>query len=248
MPATERIIAVDGIDGSGKSNVVQACADWFSAKHKRVCDRRRGEKSTRYRDDSELQTSDALLVAEPTTHSIGAVIRDELAKEDHAHIYSQHELAAAFAIDRHILYRQLVCPFLEAHPKRYVIQDRSVLSSLVYQSIHFGIHDPLSLDELVSLPGNRFELDHPPAILFLLDLPYEIAAKRLSQREKQDAAIFESLDVQHKIIARYRDPELLDLFRSRGTHIVPVPAQQSSEEVRGHIIDALNRLFDQHLI
>lgn len=243
MPTTKRIIVVDGIDGSGKSNVVQACADWFSAKQKRVSDRRRGERSTRYHDDHELHTSDTLLVAEPTTHSIGAVIREELAKKDHAHIYNQHELAAAFAIDRHILYRQLVCPFLEAHPERYVIQDRSVLSSLVYQSIHFGIHDPLSLDELVSLPGNRFELDHPPAILFLLDLPYEVAAERLSQREKQDAAIFETLDVQQKIIARYRDPALLDLFRSRGTHIVTIPGEQSPEGVRAHAIEALDRFF-----
>lgn len=211
MQRTGRFILVDGIDGSGKSTLIQAMKGWSEACEHRVFDLHDWTEDTppRFEDMAEFDT---YFTYEPSRTWIGRAIRYELINKDQA--YGAEEIAHAFALDREIMYRRLVLPAL--HAGKTVIQDRGVSTSIIYQA---GMDGGLPLEAILHLPGNALAMKHAPDALILTKLPAEVALSRISSREKDDQAIFEQLNLLKRFEQRFAEPWFRDLFTSHGTRV-----------------------------
>lgn len=102
-------IAVEGLDGSGKTTLVQQLAEWLRVEARATC-----EPHEQY--------------------AAGTYIRQVLARE---FAISPYALTLAYALNRADHTERLITPFLEAaapDAPRVVITDRYYLSSLAYQS------------------------------------------------------------------------------------------------------------------
>lgn len=106
-----RYIALEGVDGSGKSTVVSALA-------------------TRLRDAGET----VVTVREPGGSPFGEVVRGLLLDSDHLDIRAEVLL---FAAQRAVLASEVVRPALEGG--EWVISDRTYYSSLAYQGRARGV-------------------------------------------------------------------------------------------------------------
>lgn len=232
MTDQSRLIIVDAIDGAGKSTVIRAMTDWLEVRGLRLFDLvayMREYQRLPEADDPLLQGSDVLLSAEPTYAWIGAAIREEIIKTHPNRGYDGFTAAQAFALDRQILFSRVILPYLAERPHRWIIQDRSLLSSLAYQPMQ---DERVTLDWLLSLPGNQCELSRPPELMLILALSPEEAIRRLQGRsEKVDGTIYETQDFQARLVARYRDSKVTAPYREAGTSIVEIDASQSPQAV-----------------
>lgn len=208
------LILVDAMDGAGKSTLLDAIEQ-------------------RIGDHEHLRQS------EPTWRHVGKIIRDELIVDHEDFTYSGRTVASAFALDRDMLYSRLTLPYLERNPNGIVLQDRGLITSLVYQPLQ----DPsITIEWLLSLYGNQVELSRPPDALVLLHLDPEVAKRRLKARqEKDDQAIFEQIEFMRKVAARFRDPTVIGPYIERGTRVIHVNAEQPPNEVA---LDAITQLAD----
>lgn len=232
-------IIVDGIDGSGKGTVVDAYATWAQQKQLRVFDVRAFAKEhQRLPEPKEWQGSDIIISAEPTHCGIGRVIREEIIK-DNARNYTGRAAAEAFALDRLVLYTQVILPALDAGP--LVLQERGVSSSIAYQPLQKLI----TLPQLLKLEGNRFALQHRPDLLLIPVCPIPVALQRLHNRTKKDHAIFEKRAFLTKLDTRYRSVWFAKLFRSRGSVVGFLDTDdalvETQKEAVGYINDFLTR-------
>jgi len=134
----------------------------------------------------------AELTAEPSQGPVGRLIRSYLRGElkFSERYLGAHSLALLFAGDRLEHLANQVQPWLEQG--KIVISDRYLLSSLAYQSID------CELDWVITL--NREA--PPPDLAILLDLPTEVALKRISQRSLWPE-LFEKIEVQEKVRENY---------------------------------------------
>ncbi len=238
-----KLIVIDAIDGAGKSTAISGMAKFFEeegiAPHLDIVQFQK--EHGRLPELSEMKKAKLLLTAEPTHTWIGAAIREEIICEYEDRAYSGLSAAHAFALDREILYKRVVSPFLSANPDGFVIQDRGLISSLAYQPLQ----DPsLTLGELLALPGNKTELSHAPDIIFLLTLDVDTAQKRLSERtDKHDKSYFEKKDFQSKLAKRYALEEIRQPFLKQGTKIIEVDASKNPEatlkQIQEHIAPLL---------
>lgn len=119
-PVPAPFIAVEGIDGTGKSTQVALLADWL---------RQRGH--------------DVVTCVDPGGTPLGATLRALLL--DHRQTMSAHSEALLFMASRAELVSQTIRPALEAG--KAVVSDRFLLSNVVYQG-HAGTLDPPSLWQL----------------------------------------------------------------------------------------------------
>lgn len=205
-------IMVDGIDGSGKSTVVDAWAEALKEEGKCVCSLKIfWEKHGRHPTLEELGACDVVISAEPTFIKTGKEIRETMIREGSA---TPSELARAYADDRLVLYREVLVPLLAQG--KIIIQDRGVSTSLSYQPLH---HPELTPEVVSELPGNAFALDHAPDHLVIVDAPADAALARLHGRKKQDHALFERQEFLARARARFLDPAYQKLFTDRDTHI-----------------------------
>ena len=102
------LIALEGIDGTGKSTQAKVLASWFEKRGRSV-----------------------LLTAEPSQGPLGRLVREGLAGKRK---FTPGTMALLFASDRLDHLAKVVEPALEQG--RVVISDRYLLSSLAYQSVH----------------------------------------------------------------------------------------------------------------
>lgn len=242
-PPGSRVIVIDAIDGAGKTTAITAMRKFLEEKDMRsfdVPDFERKHGFLPQATDLAVRSCDLLLAAEPTYSGIGRVIRDELVKTHENRNYSGMSAMHAFALDREILYKRLILPFLSQEPGRWIIQDRGLISSLAYQPLQDAA---VTINDIMQLEGNRIELSCAPDILFLLALEPEIAEKRLAGREdKKDDHIFEKSDFQKKLAARYRMSEVLAPYKEAGTNIIEIDASRSPEKVANDLIMHLGDL------
>ncbi|MEM4267513.1 MAG: hypothetical protein QXK37_01645 [Candidatus Woesearchaeota archaeon] len=212
-----KLIIVDGLDGSGKGVCVTAIKEYLESIGKRIFDLNEYWKTCNNIPESEeVKEYDAIISSEPTYGLIGKVIRDEIIRvNSHGRSYSALSTAHAFALDREILYTKLIIPILKKG--MIVVQERGVVTSLVYQPVQ---HEKIDLSTVMSLPGNRLALQYPPDLLIITKVQPEVVIKRLELREKKDYAIFENLIFQRKIEERYESEWLKRLFEQRGTKVV----------------------------
>lgn len=230
-----RFIVVDGLTGSGKSTVLQAVQTWAHACNHTVF-RLQDWQGDFYPSYQEISDFDVYFTFEPTRTWIGAAIRQELSRDDDP--YTGEELAHAFALDRHISYRKLILPALQAG--KTVIQDRSVSSSIVYQPV---MNRSVSLEYLLSLPGNKLALEHAPNALVLTKLDPQIAVQRIQKRSGDSKGVFADLAFLEKQAERFQAPWFRNLFLDRGTKIFELDTSSTLEESQRQATQLINHIL-----
>ena len=229
---------LDGIDGSGKSTILNAWKEFISAEGNAIFDlknywREKGE----YPDIKELRSYEFIFSCEPTYTGVGKVIREELVREGTS--YPPLAVAEAFSLDRLVLYNKIIIPLLKEG--KCVVQDRGVSSSLAYQSLQ---DDDLTFLRLLELPGNQLAMEYRPDYLVLLDLSAEEAINRLSGRNnKKDDVIFERLDFLTKLEKQYQSEEYKNLFIDRGTNIKQLPTNVNIDIMKEQAVILLRRIL-----
>lgn len=238
------LIHIEGIDGSGKSTVMNACRSWAEERGARFFDAvefmKREHRLPRLKD---LGEATGLLTAEPTFAWIGDAIREEIiAKHDDERanrIYTGAETADAFALDRLVLYRRLVIPFLTENLQHIVFQDRGLCSSLAYQPLQ---DTSLTTEKLLERPGNAQVLAFPPTLIILIRTEATAAIARLAHRsDKKDNHIFESANFQTRLAERFFSNEILRPFKRAGTIIGEVDGNADKKTVAVAVKRLLNK-------
>lgn len=230
-------IMVDGLDGSGKSTLIDGWAEALVQSGKKVFSLKKywTEHHT-HPSLAELEPYDVILASEPTTIWVGAAIRQELIKE--GTVYSAHTIATAFSLDRHIVYQRLIVPLLGQN--KLIIQDRGVSTSLCYQPLQYA---DLTMAKVAALEGNAFTLEHAPDHLIIVDIEPDIALARLNARTgKQDNAIFEKKDFLERARQTFLSPEYQAYFTSRGTSVHILPSQGSIDIMKRESMSLFERL------
>jgi len=205
---------VDGPDGSGKGVIVKNIKKWAEQKQLKVFDLRDYcRENNRFPEPEEINDFDAIISGEMSYCWVGSALRKEIVRKNNRN-YSITSTAHAFSLDREILYKMVIIPALKQG--KYVFQERGVISSIVYQPVQGNI----PLTEIMRLPGNKLALQNSPNLLIISQVSPETIMQRLSQRQKQDKAIFEEINFQRRVEQRYNSQWLKNLFENHGSKVI----------------------------
>lgn len=197
-----KLIIIEGMDGAGTTTQTKMLADFLLQSGYKV-----------------------LSSAEPTKSAIGMEARRLLASSIEHEPNLLTTLALCFAADRmHHVHHTLV-PALQSHD--FVLVDRYVLSSLVYQ----GLHLPSSFVKEI----NRYALE--PAVTIVMDIDSSVAFKRLSGRSGTKD-FYESPATLEKIRHRY-----LHFAKLEPRNTIIVDASGTVPEVHSHLVHCLKNKF-----
>jgi thymidylate kinase len=206
-------VLVDGMDGSGKGVIIDGLREWAEAKNYNILDLKDYcRENACLPEASDIQKYDVIFSSEPSYDHIGRAISDEMIV-DNKREYSVISTAWAFSLDREILYNKVIIPALKAN--KFVIQERGVITSLIYQPVQGRI----TLRELMDMPGNRLALKHSPNLLIITKVDPKTVIARLQIDGRIGNAIFSTLNFQRTIEERYSSPWLKGLFEKFGTNI-----------------------------
>ncbi len=183
--------------------------------------------------------------SEPTYAGIGLNIREHVLKFPSN--YSSLDIALQFSLDRKALYERVIVPL--KNKSKTIIQERSVVSSLVYQVEHsnyFG-GKSLSMEDILELEGNKFVLKRENMFdtLFILYLPLEEAIRRLEGREKKDDAVYEqNLHFQEALLEAYQSEDLQKLLLNfnPGLKIIYFDVSKSLEETEEKVREVYSHI------
>ena len=231
-------IMIDGIDGSGKSTIIDAWKKNFEENGKKVFNIKEfWNEHGAHPIPKDAADADIVFSAEPTTVWVGAAIRKEIIANDTS--YTGFATAAAYSLDRLILYKRLIIPLLEQG--KTVIQDRGISTSLCYQPIQ----DPnLTMDIINGLEGNKRAREHRPDQLVIADVSPQIALSRLGRREdKKDDAQFEQEDFLEKAQNMFLSEQFQNNFTSRGTQIHKLKTDSSIDIMTQDALSLLKSLI-----
>lgn len=224
-------VMVDGLDGVGKSVILDGLRDYVINLGKSVFDLENyWGKNDFHPEFSDCASRDVILSSEPTFVGVGKAIRRELIARHLDRGYSAEAVAQAYSLDRLILYKRVLLPALKFG--RWVLQGRGVSSSIVYQPLQAQIIQKaeLSLEYILNLEGNKLTLENSPDLLIVPTVKnVEELAKRLSARGKKDNAIFETTPFQKKLKDAYESAWFREIFESRGTVVKYLDAGISIE-------------------
>lgn len=235
MQRPGRFIIVDGLTGSGKSTVMNAVHDWAVSCEHRIFRLQDWKESQPPRFEN-LAEYDVFFTYEPTRNWIGSAIRYELSRADEP--YAGQELAHAFALDRHIMYRRLIIPALEAG--KTIFQDRGVSSSLVYQPV---MQQSVPLETVMSLPGNALALHYAPDALILTRAPAEIAFERIHARDDDSKGIFANLEFLKVQEERFASSWLKELFERHGSQVFELNTSGTLEESQNRATELIKSIL-----
>src|SRR3989344_3216864 len=233
------LIMIDGIDGSGKSTIVQAWKDYLTAQGNAVFDLKHYWQTTgKYPELAEMKSYDFVFSCEPTYVGVGKVIREELVQKGKN--YPHRAIVEAFSLDRLVLYNKITIPLL-ANGK-IVIQDRGVSTSLAYQSLQ---NEEFAFSKIAEFPGNKLALDHRPDHLIIAKISAENAATRIGARfDKNDNAIFEKLEFLKKATRIFYSDEYQKIFTEKGAKIHYLNAEAKIDIMKQEAIDLLKKLIN----
>ena len=150
-------IVVDGIDGSGKSEILKMLHNYLFSKHKN------------YR---------LLTTREPTNGAYGKQIRQMLRKEKNP-ISSSKKLMELFIKDRTEHLKNTIEPFLKKsneHEINILLCDRYYYSTIAFQSAQ-GI----DIKDIIA----KNKVFRKPDIAFILDVEPSVALDRIEYRKKE---------------------------------------------------------------
>lgn len=232
-------LMIEGIDGSGKSTIVDAVLEYFRGQNKRVFDIKAWVKENReLPEPGQFDGFDVMAGHEPTYGWIGACIRSEMTAKN-GRTYESRDIAAAFALDRLVLYTRCYLPALKNG--KIIVADRGVATSLVYQPV---MDKSITDEEVRSLHGNAFALEHAPDHLLIADVDPKIAIDRaLGRLEKQDNSIFEKESLLATFHDRYHSDWFRDIFEARGTKVHFIDTSGSLENTRERTRDLIATLL-----
>ncbi len=199
---------LDGIDGSGKSTVLQIFRQELEAGGQKTLNLTEISRQTAAIPKfEELAPADVIFSDEPTATWVGAAIRNEIIKEGSK--YDAMETAQAFSLDRSILYNRVIIPALEAG--KTIIQGRGFTTSLVFQPMQGGI----TPEQILELPGNALAEKYAPELFIQVECSVPNALRRLSQRQKKDDSIFERKPALEKLRAAFYAPWFLEYLKRK---------------------------------
>jgi len=150
-------IVVDGLDGSGKSEIVKLLHNYIFS------------KSKKYR---------ILTTREPTSGKYGKEVRSILTNEIDPKINSE-KMLELFIKDREDHLRNTILPFLNKsndHEANIVISDRYYYSTIAFQATQ-----GLDMNMLVEINKEFLK----PEIAFILDIKPSMALERIKTRKKE---------------------------------------------------------------
>lgn len=232
------IIVIDAIDGAGKDTLAVRVIEALTRNGRRVFDaisyqKDHGQLPTM--DHADVRKAEFLLVCEPTYvkhREANYRLRDHIARDSTT---PQRDLVWMYAEDRSALYQRLVIPFLENGGT--VLQVRGLVSSLAYQR---AVDPSITIEEIMSKPGNQLELKYAPKAIVLLDLPEKVAAARREGRgEKDEPSMFDKKSTQDQVSENYQKADLREVFTSHGTKIIDIDASGTIEENFDRLFTAL---------
>ncbi|MDP3698443.1 MAG: hypothetical protein Q8R47_02555 [Nanoarchaeota archaeon] len=225
-----RQVVVDGLDGVGKGVFLGTFVEEAKKEGKRVYDIHEFWKNNDYHPSPTdlIGNFDVVITSEPTFCGIGRYIRNELIARN-GRSYSPRAVAEAYALDRHILYEQLLVPLLQKGIDVY--QSRSFSSSITFQrQSALDVGEDLSIAEIMSIPGNKYCAEHPMDYLAIPTIKDAAEVmQRLADREKDDNCKFENLEFQLKLKPHFESEEFRNLFASLGVKLAYMDAGVSIE-------------------
>ena len=229
---------IDGLDGSGKSTIIETYKKYLTGQGNALFDLRQYWLENKKNPDlDELRAYDFIFSCEPTYSPMGRIIREELINKNKN--YPALAIAHSYSIDRLILYVNLIIPML--NKGKCVISDRGVSTSLSYQVAH---GDNLTMNEIASLPGNSLTLKHRPDHLIIADVSVQTAMERLRQRnDKHDDAIFEKSELLKKIYSVFHSDQYINLFQQYGTIVHFLPCEQKLDIMKAEAIAILKKIL-----
>jgi len=241
-----KFMICDAIDGAGKGAIPEVVKEWAQERGLRFFDA--GKHAVDHHeipswDEVKKQNPDVLFVAEPTHEGVGRTIRLRLNKSK---AFDPLTIAHAFAIDRFVLYEALVG--LALRDGVYVVSDRAVTTSLVYQPIDAERRggDRRAFAQVVEeLPGNKYAMGFVPGMIMLLHADVDVAQARLESREKKDDSHFEEKEFQRKVAAAYWDKEFRDIYEKRGTKFADLV--QAKDETRKETKQKAKQLWELYV-
>ena len=246
---------IDGLDGVGKGVVIEGIVEDLRRQGARVFSLDQWWMCNHFLPEFNydnlanrhayhpLDSFDVLISSEPTSGQIGQAIREEVIRTN-GREYSARTTAQLYALDRLSLHRRVLLPALEAG--RHVVQSRSVSTSIVYQSTQKLAEGeaPLSMEEIMSMEGNKFCLENGPNLLIIPTIQdVQAVMDRLLAREKQDAAEFENLRFQMEIKPLYEGAILREIFERSGTTVKYIDAGVSIEESKRQAVEVFRDRF-----
>jgi len=193
---------LEGGDGSGTTTQLSI-----------LCDRLKEKKTPFYP------------TCEPTSGNIGRLIRDALKGENPL---KPETLAMLFAADRNEHINGPEGILAHANRGEFVISDRYLLSSLVYQGIECGDELPIKLNK-----------DFPaPEVTIFLDIDPKIAIERMKGRERIE--IYEYVEFQEKVRDKYNSAA--SAYRSQGAKVEIIDASAKIEEVASQVWSIISQM------
>ncbi len=117
------------------------------------------------------------------------------------------------------MYKRVIVPMLAMG--KIIFQERGNATSFAYQPLQAMLkNEPLELEEIMGLAGNKFTLQYPPSLLIVTLCEAKTAMERKLQRtEKEDNCIFEEADFQSRLKERYESEWFRKVFQNLGTKI-----------------------------
>ncbi len=244
-----KFVVVDGIDGVGKGVFLDEFVKCAKRDGKRVFDvETQFWKEHDFHPDIAIMGDlyEVIVTSEPTFIGVGKLIRDEFTAKN-GREYSPHVVMEAFALDRRMLYEQLVLPALEQGIDVY--QSRSFSTSLVYQSQMMLDKKligsiPWAMQHILKIPGNAFCYKNLMDFLVVPTIhDVDEALRRAHSRGKQDNSVFENLEFQLKVKKHYESSEFKEVFERINVPITYLDAGKTVEFSQ----EQAQEFYNQHL-
>jgi len=240
----------EGLDGVGKGTVISAVRTHLVESGKHIEDLERREFERDFEKEPVSRDGLVLAVSEPTYSQTGATIRGELIARNTGRIYSAHQIAQGYSLDRHVLLRRVLLPALEQGAD--VLSSRNFVSSLCYQALGAikegrGLEDlPKLRDELLSLEGNAFALKNAPDLVIISTIKdVDALMARLAKREKNDDCKFENPDFQRALKPLYEDSALRELLEKAGSKVAYLDAGISIPSSREQAVEIYRDFYER---
>lgn len=234
MSKDGEFIMVDGIDGAGKSTIINTWVEHL-AENKDILDLRSVWQENRFPTQEEINSADVIVSAEPTSIGVGSSIRNDLIQSRTD--YPSTSIAQAFALDRLILYNKVILHAL--NQEKIVLQDRGVSSSLCYQSLQ----TELSISDIAQLEGNKFVLNYLPDYLIIADVSITNALDRLSLRKNKDNSFFERRKFLKQAKERFLSEKFQNFFQP-DANIKILECNEQIKRVKKKALDCLSDILD----
>ena len=235
MPGT--FIMVDGIDGSGKSTIIEKWGEVLEQNNNVFYLKKYWKKHQTFPEPEELHKFEVIISAEPTYSWIGSAIRSEMVRKNHN--YSPTSIAKAFSLDRLVLYKRVLLPALNSD--KIVIQDRGVSTSLCYQPLQSS---ELTREYISNLEGNKFALENNPDYFIIADVKGEEAMQRLGLREQQDQSVFEKKDFLQQARESFLSEDFQKYFKLQDTKIKKLDCNKNIDIMKKNSVSLLKSILN----